>query len=89
LFSLTARGQRFTKRCFLKDNAIGENTSYTTKFREDVLTERLGLYEDLGFSPGELADLLLDTDLLNADQMELLKLVKLRAEEFDKRNYYT
>ncbi|MBR0415394.1 MAG: hypothetical protein IJI67_10065 [Clostridia bacterium] len=81
--------ERFTKRVCFKEDEIGESTSYTTKFRDDVLTERLGLYEDLGFSPGEIADLLLDSDALNADEMERMKLVKLRAEAFDNRHYYT
>ena len=81
--------QRFTKRVCFKEDEIGERTGYTTKFREDVLTERLGLYEDLGFSPGEIADLLLDSDKLNADEMERLKIVKLRAEAFEKTHYYT
>ena len=81
--------ERFTIRCCLKEDEPGESLSYTTKWQEDVLTTRLGLYEDLGFSPAELADLLLNSNLLNADQMELLKLAKLRAEAFDNKHYYT
>ena len=39
--------KRFTQRVVLKDDALGEGLSYTSKAKQEVLTIRLGLYEDL------------------------------------------
>ncbi|MBE6818610.1 MAG: hypothetical protein E7517_05580 [Ruminococcaceae bacterium] len=80
--------ERFTDRLCLKDEEIGESLTYTTKVAEEIIITRLGLYEDTGFSPGEIADILLDAEILNADQIERMKILKIRAEQFENKHYY-
>ena len=79
---------RFTDRLCFKDDEIGAGLSYTARVSEDILTIRLGLYEDTGFSPGEIADILLEADVLNADQIERMKILKMRSEQFESKHYY-
>ena len=79
---------RFTDRVVMKDDPIDDAQSYLARVADDIILQRLGLYEDLGFSPEELADILLDNNRLNADQMERIKLAKHRALLFDKNHYY-
>ena len=79
---------RFTNRVVMKEDPIDESQTYLARVSDDIILNRLGLYEDLGFSPAELADMLLDLDYLNADEMERIKLAKHRALLFDETKYY-
>ena len=79
---------RFTDRVVMKDDSIGSGLSYVAKIHEEDIVIRLGLYEDIGFSPCELAELLLDSEILNSEEMERVKIAKMRAESYDENNHY-
>lgn len=87
---------RFEER--LTDRLIHENeqthlldeASYLPKANEELIVTRLGLYEDLGFSPLELADLLLTLPAIeaDADRQDLIRIAKKRMERLDTSGYY-
>ena len=56
---------RFTNRVVMKEDPIDESQTYLARVSDNIILNRLGLYEDLGFSPAELADMLLDLEYLN------------------------
>ena len=82
---------RFTARVCLPDNAVDEHATYLSRVASgdnEIILKRLGMYEDLGFSPAELAHFLLECADLDADQMERIKIALVRIEAFDKKGYY-
>ncbi|MBQ3432144.1 MAG: hypothetical protein IJG23_05110 [Clostridia bacterium] len=83
--------ERFTDRICFPEQGIDENGSYVMRIKDttgEFLIRRLGLYEDLGFSPAELAEILLKLDWLDADQIERIIIAKKRIDAFDSHSYY-
>ncbi|MBQ6381721.1 MAG: hypothetical protein IJJ41_09035 [Clostridia bacterium] len=79
---------RFTTRMTLEKDDIDENPTYLAKASADIITNRLGLYEDLGFSPAELAEILLESEKLNPSQKDLIHITLKRIHAFDAKKYY-
>ena len=83
--------QRFTDRLCFKDDEVGGKTTYTAIMSEEAIVQRLGFYEDLGFSPQELADILIDyfyDNNYSPDQIELLKVAKMRMDKYKHLVHY-
>ena len=81
--------QRFTEFMSAEEDEKIETTpTYLARSDADVIVNRLGLYEDLGFSPSELAVMLLKSNDLEQDEKDLIRVALKRIEEFDKAGYY-
>lgn len=81
--------QRFTElMCAEEEEEIETSPTYLARAGVEILVKRLGLYEDLGFSPSELARILLKSESLEPDEKDLIRVALKRIEEFDKAGYY-
>ena len=81
--------QRFTEIMTAQEGEeIEKEPSYYVRASADVIANRLGLYEDLGFSPAELAKILLDSDMLDPSQKDIIRIALMRIQVFDSKGYY-
>ena len=80
--------QRFTERMEFLAEEINAEPEYLVKADVRVIAERLGLYEDLGFSPEELAQILLNADCITPDKKDLIRVALERIRRFDAKCYY-
>ena len=80
--------QRFTELMCAEEEEIETSPIYLARAGAEILVNRLGLYEDLGFSPSELARILLKSESLEPDEKDLIRVALKRIEEFDKAGYY-
>ena len=78
--------KRYTEHlCTEHNETISTSPVYLARVNTDILTNRLGLYEDLGFSPSELALFLLESERIEPDKKDLIRVALKRIEEFDKK----
>ena len=77
--------QRFTEAFGNQTEEIDAEPTYLVRADMGVIAERLGLYEDLGFSPVELAQILLTSDFVTPDQKDLIRVALARSRKFDKK----
>ena len=80
--------QRFTEIIGDQTEEIETEPTYLIRAEMDVIAKRLGLYEDLGFSPVELAQILLGSDSITPDQKDLIRVALARSRKFDEKGHY-